>query len=157
MSNLMTYEDLLVYAQNKGLNIKEKKLKFNFKGLYKNSRILINSDIDTDIERKCILIEEIGHHETSFGNIIDYNNLNSKKQELRARRWANEKLIEIKDLICAYNYGVKNKYELADFLGVTEEFLNDTIINYRKKYGICYQIESYLIYFEPNLGILKLV
>ncbi|AOR24905.1 hypothetical protein BGI42_04400 [Clostridium taeniosporum] len=153
----MTYEDLLIYAQNKGLKIKERKLKFNLKGLYKNNKILINSDINTDTERKCILIEEIGHHETSYGNIIDYNNLNSKKQELRARRWANEKIITLNDLICAYNYGVKNKYELSEFLAVTEDFLDDTINNYKKKYGIYCKLNSYLIYFEPNLGILKLM
>ncbi|SFC63313.1 ImmA/IrrE family metallo-endopeptidase [Clostridium uliginosum] len=152
----MTYERLLIIAENKGLRVKDKKLKYNLKGLYKNSKILINKDIETNVERKCILVEEIGHHETSFGNIIDDNNIINRKQELLARRWGNETLISLEDLINAYNDGATNKYELAEYLDVTENFLNEAISNYRKKYGIYCEFNNYLIYFEPTLGILKI-
>ncbi|GAA0078781.1 ImmA/IrrE family metallo-endopeptidase [Clostridium sp. CTA-5] len=153
----MTYESLLIDAENKGLRVKEKKLKYNLKGLYKNSKILIDKSIETNVERKCILVEEIGHHETSFGNIIDDNDINNRKQELRARRWGNERLVKLKYFINAYNNGVTNKYELAEYLEVTDEFLEETINHYKKKYGTYYKLDNYLIYFEPNLGILKLI
>lgn len=151
----MTYENLLIYAEKKGLRIKEKSLKHNLKGLYKNSRIIINSDINTETERKCILSEEIGHHETTYGNIIDESDINNAKQELKARRWGYEKLVPLENLINAYNSGARNKYEIASYLDVTEEFLDEAVSHYRKKFGTCCTYGSYTIYFEPCIGILK--
>ena len=151
----MTYENLLIYAEKKGLRIKEKELKYNLKGLYKDSRIIINSNIQTEAERKCILSEEIGHHETSYGCIIDESDVNNAKQELKARRWGYEKLIPLESLIQAYNSGARTKYEVACYLDVTETFLDEAVSHYRKKFGTCCEIDNYIIYFEPSIGILK--
>ena len=151
----MTYESLLIYAENKGIRIKELSLKYNLKGLYKNNKIIINSDISTEAERKCILSEEIGHHETTFGNIIDESDISNAKQELKARRWSYERLVPLSSLIEAYNSGARNKYEVACYLDITEEFLDESISHYRKKFGTCCTLDDYIIYFEPSIGILK--
>lgn len=50
---------------------------------------------------------------------------------------------------------MKNKNELAEFLNVTEDFLESAINHYKEKYGIYCKIDNYLIYFEP-LGILEM-
>lgn len=150
----MEYEKLMI-KYDKHVKIKELPLKYGFKGLYKNSKIIIDSNIETNKEKTCILAEELGHHFTTHGNIIDQSDIKNIKQELRARAWAYERLVGIVNLINAYKAGVKGRYELAEFLGVTEEFLLEAIEYYRNKYGTCYKIDNYIIYFSPTFGIME--
>lgn len=150
----MEYEKLMIKYQ-KNIKIKEVPLKYGFKGLYKNNKIIIDSNIETNSEKACILAEELGHHFTTHGNIIDQSDIKNIKQELRARAWAYERLVGIVNLINAYKAGVKGRYELAEFLGVTEEFLLEAIEYYRNKYGTCYKIDNYIIYFSPTFGIME--
>lgn len=51
-----------------------------------------------------------------------------------------------------------NPYELAEFLGVIEEFILDTIQHYKSKYGICHEVNGYLVYFEliSNIALTNL-
>lgn len=151
----MTYENLLIEAEEKGIKVKEKNMYLNLKGAYKNNKILINLKVATNVEKKCILSEEIGHHETSYGNILDDNQIVNRKQELRARRWGYEHTVKIEDLIKAYEYGAVNLYEIAEYLDVTEQHLVNSINNYKKRYGILVESENHFIYFEPYLKIEK--
>ena len=151
----MTYEKLLI-RYDKEVKVKEKPLKYGFKGLYKNNKVIIDSNIETNSEKACILAEELGHHFTSYGDIIDQSDIRNIKQELRARAWAYEKMVRIVDLINAHNHGVKDKYELAEFLDVPIGFLEEAIEYYRNKYGTYYEINNYIIYFSPNFGVMKL-
>lgn len=148
----MNYEDLLIEYDNK-LKIKELPLKYNLKGLYKNGKILIKSDM-SDKEKYCILAEEIGHHYTSSGNILDQDKLENRKQEVIARRWGYEKLVGIVDLINAWKKGINNRHDLAEYLNVTESFLLEAIEYYKAKYGAYYIIDGYCIMFEPSLRII---
>lgn len=150
----MTYEKLLK-KYDKEVTVKEKPLKYGFKGLYKNGKILVNSNIETNAEKACILAEELGHHFTTHGDIIDQGDVRNVKQEIRARNWAYEKQVGIVDLINAHRYGVKGKYELAEFLDVPIGFLEEAIEYYRSKHGTCYQIDNYIIYFTPAFGIME--
>ncbi len=123
-------------------------------GLYANNIIYL-SDKLTKSEELCVLAEEIGHYETSSGNILDYSNLDSWKQEIKARNWAVNELVTLDKLIDAYNQGVRNKYELAEYLGITIDFLDYSIARLKQQYGITAVIGDYVIYFEPNLMIFK--
>lgn len=153
----MTYDKLLIEAESNGLKVKEKPLKYGFKGLYRNKKIFIDRGIPTISEKRCILVEEIGHHYTSSGNILDQTSIDNKKQEKKARNWGYEKLVGIVSLINAFEKGLRHKYEIAEYLNVTEEFLEESIQHYREKYGVYYEIDQYIIYFEPNLTILKML
>lgn len=150
----MEYEKLMIKYE-KEVKIKELPLKYGFKGLYKNKKIIIDSNIETNKEKTCILAEELGHHFTSYGDIIDQSNIGNVKQELRARVWAYERLVGIVDLINAHKAGVRGRYELAEFLEIPECFLLEAIEYYKSKYGTCYKIDNYLIYFSPNFGIME--
>ena len=150
----MEYEKLMIKYQ-KDVKIKEKSLKYGFKGLYKNNKIIIDSNIETNKEKTCILAEELGHHFTSYGDIIDQSDIRNVKQELRARAWAYERLVGIVNLINAHKAGVRGRYELAEFLEIPEWFLLEAIEYYKSKYGTCYKIDNYLIYFSPNFGIME--
>ena len=51
----------------------------------------------------------------------------------------------------------KNLFETAEYLGVTEEFLNDSLTYYTNKYGVCTQVDNYVIFFQPNIGVMELI
>lgn len=150
----MNYEALLDEAQQDGLIVKEKPLLYN-NGRIKGRRIAIRKDIATSAEKACVLAEELGHHHTSIGNIIDMENVSNRKQERQARIWGYNKLIGLNGIIKAFEAGCQSVHEAAEFLEVTEEYLLEAIECYREKYGVCKDISNYTIYFIPQLAVLK--
>lgn len=154
MLAINTYEALLDEASDIGLTVKEKPLKYN-NGRIKGSRIAIWQDIDTEKEKACVLAEELGHHHTSVGNILDMDISANRKQERQARLHGYNRLIGLTGLIRAYEHGCANRYETAEYLEVTEEFLEECISCYREKYGVYKIVDNYIIYFIPNLAVFK--
>lgn len=67
--------------------------------------------------------------------------------------WAYDRQIGLIGIIKAYKYGCRNLHEMADFLDVTEKFLQDALNAYRLKYGQYVIVDNYTIYFEPHLMI----
>jgi len=151
----MGYEDLLFESELLGVSVYEKKLSKKIKGLYSNNVVCINKKIESSIEKACVLAEELGHYHTSSGNILDQSNLLNRKQEKRARKWAYKKLIPFEKLVQASNEGIQTKYELAEYLGVTEDFLENALKRYKEEYGTCTYVGEKILYFEP-LGVLEL-
>jgi len=153
MNSLEILED---EACTDGIDVIQKRFTSGrIKGLYCNSVIAIDSKLETSKEKACILAEELGHHYTSTGNILNLSIVQNRKQEHLARLWAYNKQIGLRGLINAYEHGCRNRNEIAEYLEVTEAFLLDAIECYREKYGICKTVDNYLIYFEP-LGVLQL-
>ena len=150
----MNYEALLDEAHQEGLIVKEKPLKYN-NGRIKGKRIAIRQDIATNTEKTCILAEELGHHHTSVGNIIDMNDVRNRKQERQARLWGYNKLIGLTGIIKAFRAGCQSRHEVAELLNVTDEFLKECIDCYRDKYGVCTEIDNYIIYFIPHLAVME--
>ena len=64
----LTYEELLVEAENNNLIVKEKPLPIS-KGRIKGNRVAIRKGM-TELEKACVLAEELGHHYTAVGDII---------------------------------------------------------------------------------------
>ena len=151
----MTYEELLNECNNKGLIVKEKPLKYH-DGRIKGIRVAIRDNIPTSVQKACVLSEELGHFETSVGDILDMNSVSNRKQELKARAWAYDKLINLQVFINAFEHNCTNLYETAEFLEVTEEFLIEAIQLYQTKYGQYASVDNYTIFFNyPNIGIIK--
>lgn len=151
----MTYEELLIDADLIGLQVKEQNL-LEHDGLIKGERIAIRKTIPTQVAKACVLAEELGHHYTSSGIIIDQTSTSNRKQERRARIWAYKKAFELTDLIRAFKAGCRNRYEFAEYLEITEAFLQEAIDYYKEKYGPYIIQEPYVIYLDP-LGILELL
>jgi len=152
---LTTYEDLLVEADSNNLITKEKGL-WASNGRIKGNRIAISRNL-TETEKKCVLAEELGHHYTASGNILDQSSASNRKQELQGRVYAYNKLIGLRGIISANQAGCKNVFETADHLGVTEEFLREAIQCYHSKYGQYTVCDNYIIYFEPSIAVLELI
>lgn len=152
----MNYEALLDEAHQDGLIVKEKPLKYN-NGRIKGRRIAIRKDIETTTEKTCVLAEELGHHYTSVGDIIDMENTQNRKQERQARFWAYNKLIGLRGIIDAYEAGCQNGYEISEYLEVTEEYLADCIEAYRDKYGVGIAVDNFYVMFIPHLTVGKII
>lgn len=152
------YEKLLDEAENDDMKVIEN---YDFtgtrlKGLYCDSNIALSNELNTETEKRCTLAEEIGHHYTTVGNILDLNKTGNRKQEQQARTWAYNKLIGLMGIVNSYKSGCRNATEMAEYLNVTEDFLSEAIERYRSKYGTYTTIDNYVIFFEPRLGVLEI-
>lgn len=152
------YEELLCEADNAGISVDEN-FSFNgqLSGLYIDGNIALSDKLKTTTEKACVLAEELGHHETSVGNILDMNDVWNRKQERQARLNGYQRLIGLVQLIKAYEYGCQSRYEIAEYLNVTEVYLQECIDCYRDKYGVSVRVGEYGIIFIPHLAICKTV
>jgi len=150
----MPYEKLLRIADPK-LEIYERPMSPRNKGFYSDNIIWINRNLPTLVEKACALAEEIGHHETTVGDIIDQTKIPNRKQERRARVWAHERLVPLPSIVDAHKAGVRSRHELAEHLQVTESFLSEALQRYQEKYGLYVKVGNYTISFEP-LGVIEL-
>ena len=152
------FEQLAQEANDNGLEVLEMAFRSNrIKGLYCNSTIAINDKLKDSRKKACILAEEIAHHDLTVGNILEQSNTQNRKQEMLARMSAYNRMIGLIGLINAFNAGCRNRFEIAEYLDVTEEFLIDALEAYRNKFGEYTTIDEYVIYFEPYLSIAKMI
>lgn len=151
----MDYDILLNNADAEGLTIKERPFT-TYDGRIKGKNIYLRKNMDST-EKKCVLAEELGHHHTSVGDIIDMSDAGNRKQERQARLWGYNKLIGLAGIIRTFQAGCQNHHEIAELLDVTEEYLQECIDCYRDKYGVCTTLDNYVIYFIPNLAVIEMV
>lgn len=151
----MSYEELLIEADNNSLITREKPLVANA-GRIRGNRIAIKKDLPTQREKACVLAEELGHFYTSSGNILDMSDISNRKQEARARLWAFNRQVGLRGLIDCYKNRCLTLHDMAEHLDVTEQFLQDAIDCYRSKYGLYVQVDNYVIGFQPTLYVMEL-
>ena len=153
-----TYEQMEDAAYADGIEVIERRFDSSrIKGLYCDGTAAVNASIETSNEKACVLAEELGHYYTSSGDILDMTSAANRKQEHKARLWAYNNRIGLHGIISAYKAGCQNAHEMAEHLDVTEEFLIEALSCYQKKYGICADVDNYVIYFEPALSVLELI
>lgn len=150
----MEYDALLDEANAEGISVKERPFK-TYDGRLKGKDIYLRKDMNTT-EKTCVLAEEMGHHYTTVGNILNMESIQNRKQERQARLHGYNRLIGLAGLIEAYEHGCQNRYEIAEFLEVTDEFLEECINCYRDKYGIGTAVDNYYIAFIPHLMVGKI-
>lgn len=151
----MMYEKLLLEADEEKLDVTEEKMLPRNKGFYGDGVIWINRHIPTFTEKGCVLAEELGHYHTSDGEIIDLSEFGNRKQELRARFWAYERLVPLEKLVQAQKEGIRNHFELANYLGVTEDFLKEALKRHKEKHGLFTLVNGIALFFDP-LGTLEM-
>lgn len=141
-------------AEYPQITIKFAELPKGLSGLYFDNIIFLNKRLNS-IEKHCVLAEEIGHHETTYGNITDLDEVRSRKLEIVARRWGYEKLVPLDKLIECH----ENEHWLTDdicfYLDITPKYLQEALNYYTQKYGISKNHNGYSISFD-SLNIKKL-
>lgn len=151
-----TYERLQEEACEDGIEVVDYTFESDrIKGLYCDGVVAIKKDMDST-QKACVLAEELGHYYTTVGNILDMSVPVNRKQERQARLWAYNKQIGLQGLIRAYEAGCQNRYDVAEYLEVTNEFLTECIECYRQKYGVGTTVDNYYIMFIPYLAVGKI-
>lgn len=155
---MTTYEELLdEAAQNNVLILENIHFESRSDGLINGDVIGLSDKLKTSVEKACIAAEELGHYHTTSGNIIDPTIPGNRQQEKKARLWAFNRMITLDKLILAWEHSCRNRYEIAEYLEVTEAFLQEAIDDYRSKFGITVTKGDYIITFEPTLDVRKIV
>lgn len=132
------------------LNFKSEKLR----GLYIDGSVALRAGM-TSAQTADTLAEELEHHYTTVGNILDQNNVDSRKQERTARLRAYNRRIGLTGIVDGYKAHCRSRYELAEFLGVSEDTLAEALDLYREKYGCYVEIDNYIVMFEPSLAVME--
>lgn len=130
-------------------------IKFNSEhlcGLYVDGSIAIKEGMVSSKTADTIA-EELGHHCTSVGNILKQDTINARKQERTARLWSYNKRIGLIGILNAFQNHCTNRYEIAEYLGISEDTLTDALECYRQIYGTGVMVDNYFIQFEPTLQI----
>ena len=148
----MRYDEMLEVAERENLKVHEVDLKL-YDGLIKNRTILIRRTLPTRARKAEILAEEVGHARTCCGDILDYKA--NSKQEVEGRTVGYDLLVGLDGIIRAFREGCVNVYEMAECLGVTEEFLTEALERYKGKYAPYTEHDGYCIVFEPYLAVIK--
>lgn len=124
-------EELHQEADDYNVEIIYQRFRGRFKGLYCDGIIALDERLN-HTEETGILAEELGHYHTSSGDILDQSNWLNRKQERLARIWAYHRLIPVNKILEAHDCGYTNIYEIADYLEVSEDFLQEAVNYYMK-------------------------
>lgn len=142
----MTYEELIEEYQSEvdviEHNLRENPLinKKGGKGFYYREPdqevgvAIIDASLSS-IDKKCTLAEEIGHHFTSNGNILQLKYGDAKKQERRAREWGAVKLVSPDKLFMYCELYDWDLYKVAEEMQVTTEIIT-TYLKYISEKGL---------------------
>lgn len=151
MSN---YKELKEYANSLGLTVIED---YDFKcselsGLINGEYIYLSSKLDTVEEKFCILAEEISHYLISYGKMTDLRDTSSRKQETRAHRFATKKFLVTFEKLVDTIIELKEDasyFNIAKKLGITEQWLKETIYFYSEVHHEPLIYKEHIITFTP--------
>ncbi|MDO5575192.1 MAG: ImmA/IrrE family metallo-endopeptidase [bacterium] len=124
-------EELQQESDDCGVEVVDWRFSGNIKGLYCDGSIALDERL-TNSERAGILAEELGHYHTTSGDILNQSDVMNRKQEHRARAWAYQRLLPFYKLLEAHVRGCRNRFEMAEYLEVSEEFLQDAVDYYSR-------------------------
>lgn len=145
----MSAKLMMEYIESEGIEVIYMDFRGDLKGLYADGCIAVDEKAD-EFERAGIIAEELGHHFTSAGNILDQTKLEARKQEKVARRWGHSTLISLAEIAAgAIECEGLERWELAEHLGVTDEYLCEAIKEYQERYGLFKELPGCCIFFEP--------
>ena len=80
----------------------------------------------------------------------------NRKQEYRARLYGYNLRVGLIGIINAYESRCRSLHEMAEYLDVPENYLTEVIDCYRSKCGQYVAMDNYIIYFIPQLAVIKI-
>lgn len=150
------FEELLSESEKENIEIVEKDFKSLALGLCKGNKIALSKKLVTVAEKACIYAEEYhGHYKTTVGNITDLKDVRNIKQENLAHARAIERLCSISHIIAAIKSGANDRYEIAEYLSITDKFFDEAIEYHRRKHGLYYDSDDIILYFANGFGVLR--
>ena len=98
-------------------------------------KIIMINRFMSNSEQLAVLAEELGHHFTSYGNIVAQKQVMQRKQEALGRAWAYEHLVPPGEVFTACMDGEGTPWELSDRHGLLEHFILEALEYYARKFG----------------------
>lgn len=125
------------------------------KGLYIDNVVYLNPRQNT-FELKSTVGEEIGHHLSTFGDIVHQDTSEKRKQEEKARNIGSVLSVTPEDIINTYKVCITSRAEAAEYIGVTRSTLDRAIATYANAFPTGMKYKNYAVIFNPNgtIGIL---
>ena len=154
---LSEYEVMEQFAYENDIKLLSDSLPADLSGYYYSNSdfglktITLNSMLQTTAEKTCVLAEEIEHYLTTPMNLFNAPHLLQNRFERIARINATKRLIPLSRLIEAKNSAITNQYDLAEFLNITYEFLDQGLTLYKENYNGWVLYKGYKIGFDPLL------
>ena len=106
-----------------------------------NVVVLNKKKLRTSKDVKVHLAHELGHCKT--GSFYNINTLETRERmEYRADRWAIKKLIPFSKLLAALESGITERWELAEYFNVTEDYIDKAKFLYEER------LREGWVYFE---------
>ncbi|OZS79484.1 hypothetical protein CF394_00840 [Tetzosporium hominis] len=135
------------------LTIREKKqMPKGLRGLNKGFQIFLNRD-DSLYKKHFLLAEEIGHYETTAGDITMLDSISKIKAEMVARRWGYEKIISLDDLVSCFEKNHLTAEDVCHDFEIESDDLKVILDHYFDKYGPSVEHRGYIINFDPFIAI----
>ncbi len=151
------FEQLRQTAADKGIDVIDWDFESDrIQGLYCDGIIALSKKLPNSTAAACVLEEEIAHHDLTAGNIIYMESAQNRRQERKARMLAAHRRADLHMIAAALRRGLRSQEEIADYLGVTEEFLCMAIEGYRQKYGQYVRVGDDILLLEPTVGLLSM-
>ncbi|WP_238858944.1 ImmA/IrrE family metallo-endopeptidase [Clostridium sp. YIM B02569] len=150
---MTAYEKLIVEAENIGAVVVEMDLEGE-SGYCLNEVLFINKNL-CEKQKYWILSEEIGHFKTTSGDILNLDSIINKKLENAARAESIERVCSLKQIVRAIKNGANDRYEVAEYLTLTDKFFDEAIEYHRRKHSMYKECENIILYFEPGFGVLR--
>lgn len=123
----MKINQLYSTAEKENIDVLEYNFSDDKKGIYiDNLRTIgINKNL-TDVTKKCVLAEELGHYYSCNAtySLFCTDEALMDRAEYRAKKWRYQTLVSPQKLKEAKELGLKYKYEIAEYLEVDEEVLD---------------------------------
>ena len=156
VDNMNKFEELLSESEKDNIQVIEKNFKSRALGLCKGNKIGLSKKLTTVAEKACVYAEEYhGHYKTTVGNITDLKDIRNLKQENLAHAKAIERLCSISHIIAAIKAGANDRYEIAEYLSITDNFFDEAIEYHKRKHGLYYDSDDVTLYFTNGLGVLR--
>lgn len=126
-------------------------------GLYVDNYVYLNPR-QTHENLVGTVAEEIGHHLTTVGDIVDQDTNLKRKQERQARDIGASLVVSPSDIIDCYENGCKTIDDCVINLGVTNQVFEDAISYYARRFNGIKTENGYTIFFMENgtIGVLKI-
>ncbi len=149
---LSLFESLEQHAADRKIKLYTTDLPDPIKGLYFSHddfhAITLSNALETSPERVTVLAEELGHYHTTPINLFTAPAPVAAMYERRAVAWAANALIPLSSIVAAWRAGVRSRWELAEYLGVTDEFTVRALELYRARCGLSVCVDGCLITFD---------
>ncbi|MFV0553051.1 MAG: ImmA/IrrE family metallo-endopeptidase [Anaerorhabdus sp.] len=130
-------DDLLKYADKNNYQVLfHKTNEIRSFSMELQQKLYINLDetqFESEIEKRVCLAHEIGHCISGTTYTLNHSKLYRGSAEYKADYRAAQLLVPIEKLKECISKGIAEKYNLAEFFGITEEFVERTLYIYNNK------------------------